>query len=170
MTLDIKPIETLFKGHRFRSRLEARWAVLFGELGIEFWYEPEGFTYNGVSYLPDFYLPQLRLYAEVKPDRLDPAEMAKAEGLCLRTLRSVVLLIGPPDFTLYSIISVMPGDPYPTTTNTLLDIDWHGRKHFNKGKLFCDVDLSQFSSEESFSKAYRAAVYAARSARFEEGA
>lgn len=27
--MSIKPIETVYKGYRFRSRLEARWAVFF---------------------------------------------------------------------------------------------------------------------------------------------
>ena len=30
-----KAIETKYKGFRFRSRLEARWAVFFDALGIE---------------------------------------------------------------------------------------------------------------------------------------
>src|SRR2546426_10542719 len=38
-----KAIETKFRGYRFRSRLEARWAVLLESLGIEWLYEPEGF-------------------------------------------------------------------------------------------------------------------------------
>ena len=33
---DIKPIETVYNGYRFRSRLEARWAVFFDEAGIEY--------------------------------------------------------------------------------------------------------------------------------------
>lgn len=51
----MKPIETVYKGYRFRSRLEARWAVFFDVLGIEWEYEPEGFDLGGgVRYLPDF--------------------------------------------------------------------------------------------------------------------
>ena len=51
----IKPIETLYKGYRFRSRLEARWAVFFDTLGVEWEYEPEGFDLgDGLYYLPDF--------------------------------------------------------------------------------------------------------------------
>ena len=50
----MKPIETYYKGYRFRSRLEARWAVFFDALGVKYDYEPEGFTQNGVYYLPDF--------------------------------------------------------------------------------------------------------------------
>ena len=29
----IRPIQTEYDGHRFRSRLEARWAVFFNEMG-----------------------------------------------------------------------------------------------------------------------------------------
>lgn len=61
----IKAIETRYKGHRFRSRLEARWAVFFDAAGISWIYEQQGFIVNGKSYLPDFYLPGFG-YFEVK--------------------------------------------------------------------------------------------------------
>ena len=41
--MSIKAIETEYKGYRFRSRLEARWAVFFDALGLKWDYEPEGF-------------------------------------------------------------------------------------------------------------------------------
>lgn len=64
---EIKAIETIYNGYRFRSRLEARWAVFFDEANIEYEYEPEGFIgYLGAKYLPDFYLPNFDTYAEVK--------------------------------------------------------------------------------------------------------
>ena len=51
----IRPIETIYNGYRFRSRLEARWAVFFDALGIQYEYEPEGFKLSdGTMYLPDF--------------------------------------------------------------------------------------------------------------------
>lgn len=51
----IKPIETVYNGYKFRSRLEARWAVFFEELGIKYEYEPEGYVLeDGTKYLPDF--------------------------------------------------------------------------------------------------------------------
>lgn len=50
----MKSIETLYKGYKFRSRLEARWAVFFDEIGADWEYEPEGFDCDGVWYLPDF--------------------------------------------------------------------------------------------------------------------
>lgn len=47
-------IETIYQGYRFRSRLEARWAVYFDQLGHTWEYEPEGLHLDGVRYLPDF--------------------------------------------------------------------------------------------------------------------
>lgn len=67
MMNEIKPIETYYNGYRFRSRLEARWAVFFDSLGIPYLYEPEGFVLpNGDWYLPDFYLPDCKQFFEVK--------------------------------------------------------------------------------------------------------
>lgn len=54
-----RAIETVYNGYRFRSRLEARWAVFFDALGIEYEYEPEGYELgHGKRWLPDFRLPR----------------------------------------------------------------------------------------------------------------
>ena len=64
----IKAIETQYKGYRFRSRLEARWAVFFDSMGINYEYEPEGFSLSNASnYLPDFFLEECETYVEIKP-------------------------------------------------------------------------------------------------------
>lgn len=64
-TITVK--ETFYNGIKFRSRLEARWAVFFDALGIRYEYEPEGYNLpNGIGYLPDFYLPDLKIWIEVK--------------------------------------------------------------------------------------------------------
>lgn len=55
----IKAIQTRYAGCHFRSRLEARWAVFFDALGIEWQYEPQGFEVSSGRYLPDFYLPNV---------------------------------------------------------------------------------------------------------------
>lgn len=63
----MKPIQTVYKGYRFRSRLEARWAVFFDALGVKWSYEHEGFELpGGGRYLPDFYLPDFDEYVEIK--------------------------------------------------------------------------------------------------------
>lgn len=61
-------IETTYGGCRFRSRLEARWAVFFDALGVAWQYEPQGYLVGDIEepYLPDFYLPDLTLWVEVK--------------------------------------------------------------------------------------------------------
>ncbi|WP_432973597.1 hypothetical protein [Dactylosporangium sp. CA-233914] len=63
-----KPIETHYAGCRFRSRLEARWAVFLDRLGVEWDYEPEGYELPSGRYLPDFllHLPQ-PVWLEIKP-------------------------------------------------------------------------------------------------------
>ena len=62
----LKAIETRYKGYRFRSRTEARWAVAFDAMGIEWEYEKEGYELPSGWYLPDFWLPGLKTFAEVK--------------------------------------------------------------------------------------------------------
>lgn len=53
----LKIKDTYYKGIRFRSRLEAKWAVFFDACGVEWEYEPEGYDLgDGISYLPDFKL------------------------------------------------------------------------------------------------------------------
>ena len=71
----MKPIETIYRGYRFRSRLEARWAVFFDRVGIAWEYEPQGYEvgfsggeWSKTRYLPDFWLPQTKTWAEVKGD------------------------------------------------------------------------------------------------------
>jgi hypothetical protein len=72
MSLDnnvsLQPIKTKYAGHFFRSRLEARWAVFFDSLKVRWEYEKEGFNLDGTWYLPDFYLPHLDLWVEIKPE------------------------------------------------------------------------------------------------------
>jgi hypothetical protein len=67
----MKAIETRYKGYRFRSRLEARWAVFFDALCVRWEYEPEGFELgDGIRYLPDFKLTScdgVVCWCEIKP-------------------------------------------------------------------------------------------------------
>lgn len=80
--MNIKAIETHYKGYRFRSRLEARWAVFFDALGIRWTYESEGYErdWNGpLRYLPDFVIQVGsggvdRVFVEVKGNKNELAE------------------------------------------------------------------------------------------------
>jgi hypothetical protein len=97
----MKPIETSYKGYRFRSRLEARWAVFFEALGIRWEYEPEGFETRTGRWLPDFYLPDHRkAYIDVKHADASEQELMsvreKAYWLQQSETGSGLLLIGSP--------------------------------------------------------------------------
>lgn len=101
-------IETRYAGCRFRSRLEARWAVFFDHLGIAWEYEPQGFVVNGRPYLPDFRLVVSRTWVEVKGDEVavDVALMAAAAS-CLPSAQEgfpTLVLLGP-----------IPEPPSPST-------------------------------------------------------
>lgn len=80
--MTIQSINTYYSGHHFRSRLEARWATVFNDLGLRWEYEPQGFRVGDDrrSYLPDFLLPDVGWWIEVKgsQDRLDMTLLADA--------------------------------------------------------------------------------------------
>jgi len=96
----IQAIETEYKGYLFRSRLEARWAVFFDELGADWEYEPEGFKMDSIWYLPDFLVKENKMpkaYIEIKPD-MPPYEDAlmKASELAKRSQIETVVFWGTP--------------------------------------------------------------------------
>jgi len=92
----IKAIETVYNGYRFRSRLEARWAVFFDTLGIEYKYEPEGFDLgDGIWYLPDFWLSKRECWVEIKGCVSNDEEKQKAY-LLANNGYNVFILCGTP--------------------------------------------------------------------------
>jgi len=89
----MKSINTYFNGDRFRSRLEARWALFLTEMGWVYDYEPEGFVLdNGTCYLPDFYISDLDTWIEVKPDLPTDEEIEKLRLLSAGFPNSFVML------------------------------------------------------------------------------
>lgn len=97
MTGRIPAIETRAYGCRFRSRLEARWAVFLTEAGFNWEYEPEGAELEAGRYLCDFLVTGpngVQVWLEVKPvvdDHDDPrwAELARVSGMMLFTVRGM---------------------------------------------------------------------------------
>lgn len=181
--MDIKPIETFYNGYRFRSRLEARWAVFFDSLGMPYEYEPEGFSLSdGTFYLPDFYLPQSREWFEVK-GVMSSEDQHKVDQFVSDTCFPVA--IGYSDFTFQS--PIMDG-------SVCIGIDEKGSSYF--GKCYscqnfyfigesasyrctscgyydgnCTMDICAFGNDcgfDSWSPVIDA-VLAAKQARFEHG-
>jgi hypothetical protein len=165
----ISAIETFYKGHRFRSRLEARWAVFFDAMQIAWEYEAEGYVLpSGDWYLPDFWLSQVGMFAEVKRDKFTQEEANKCRLLTLGTGRPCLMLDGPPDFTNYWAYS-----PGPEGETELLDfvlIEGH-RYWITESRFYCSTGLG-FPNRERYDEfeCYEShGVLAARAARFEHG-
>src|SRR5690348_6789900 len=95
----IKPIETHYHGYRFRSRLEARWAVLFDTVKEPWEYEAQGFALPSGPYLPDFWMPRAKQWVEIKPNVPNERESAVAQELADASGFPVAVLVGPPPDT-----------------------------------------------------------------------
>jgi|WetSurSiteA1Bulk_404760.scaffolds.fasta_scaffold63904_1 hypothetical protein len=90
----LKPIQTYYKGYHFRSRLEARWAVLLDTLGVKWEYEKQGYDLgDGLYYLPDFWLPEKEIWIEVKGEYLEE-DYIKVKRLTAQSRKEVHMVIG----------------------------------------------------------------------------
>lgn len=193
MTDRIRPIETSYAGVLFRSRVEAKWAVFFDHLGLLWEYEPQGWLVGlpAELYLPDFHLPQLGLYVEVKPamaDAADPDGVRRWENFAGTVAtewnhsKSAMFCGGPPNPTEVDEC----GPPRARTwyeSGIVIIGDWHyawcvcpSGEHFDiqhearGGRILCGCprvsdDRYRTGNHPRILAAYRAA----RSARFEHG-
>jgi len=173
---ELRPIETVYRGYRFRSRLEARWAVFFDALGIPFEYEPEGYVLpDGTHYLPDFWLPGFEVFAEVKPVQFSWEEFKR----CCQLPHSSLLLDGMPAHRFYFVL-----DPQRETDGVYPGERWEEDffESYRSGDSAdaCLIGWSVY--EKRLWRSYgataedcietdeaKAAVNAARGARFEGG-
>ncbi|WP_146610425.1 MULTISPECIES: hypothetical protein [unclassified Streptomyces] len=81
----IEAVPTECSGTTFRSRLEADWACTLDTHSILWQYEPERITLlSGAHYLPDFWLPEIGTWLEVKgpstPRKEKAVELGKARA------------------------------------------------------------------------------------------
>jgi hypothetical protein len=90
----VRAIETTYRGYKFRSRLEARYAVLFDTLGFDWSYEAEGFELESGRYLPDFHIADVPFWLEVKGEIPTVRELMLARELCETTHEDVWLCDG----------------------------------------------------------------------------
>lgn len=93
----IKAIQTSYKGYRFRSRTEARWAVFFDAFEIKWQYELEGFHLTTGMYLPDFFLPEEDTWIEIKGVEPTQEEYSKVGALATESGKPAVVLWGVPE-------------------------------------------------------------------------
>lgn len=117
-------IPTTYRSCRFRSRLEARWAVFFDHMGIGWQYEPQGYRIGGRPYLPDFLL-ECGTWVEVKGnDQYLDRDLMRTAALALPQMPATgergpkLMLLGP---TPIPYLDPEPGD------HAWLSIDPDGR-------------------------------------------
>lgn len=142
--MTFRAIPTIYRGVQFRSRSEARWAVFFDELHVAWEYEPRGYEFDGVRYLPDFWLPGVLsrgklggVFFEVKGDEPTRHEILKAAGLSYGSMRPVVIAsAGPNPPSLELLIEVVrsesdawddDGVMFGRCECGAIDIGFHGR-------------------------------------------
>lgn len=119
----MKSLPSVYRGVTYRSRLEARWAIVFDALGAGAEYEPEGFelTWRGYcqgrkgvqsrqhNYLPDFFLSRWGCWAEIKPTGgLTDDAYEKCDALAGASGRYVYVFEGPPQFGQYEVHQFTP--------------------------------------------------------------
>lgn len=168
----MKAINTFYKGYYFRSRLEARWAIYFDELNINWLYEDEGYELsNGTWYLPDFYLPTFNggMFVEVKHE-FTKDERQKCRDLCFESGKDVWLAEGLPEERAYIYLSKNKQEENSVVYSC--GIPNHD-KAFNQDRMFADPDYDGMMLSYKIPEKYiiygavRAAVSTAKQARFE---
>lgn len=139
----MKAIETEYKGYRFRSRLEARWAVFLDACGVKWEYEPEGFDLgDGLYYLPDFLLHDVwipsddwtkgneyqNLWVEVK-GKFNEGDSEKIEEFHLYSGYPILVLTNIPD-----------GNDIGDLCCSATDLSWNNDpvKPFNAEMVYCN--------------------------------
>lgn len=191
----VNAIETLYRGYRFRSRLEARWAVMFDALGIDWSYEPQGYYTPFGMYLPDFFLDvgnrHRGPWIEIKGSAPTNKEIQKLCAVCAQTGAYGRLVWGIPRYVDEMDSAVSFWD-FPTTTDTAqhernedvrLSAQWVSidKEGFADGSELIETlahdiwpchavyDVFGYGNTKALVQCWDDAVTCARAARFEHG-
>jgi len=178
-----RAITTRYAGYAMRSRLEARWAVFFDHLGVKWEYEPEGFELgNGLRYLPDFWLPDWKMWVEVKPSAIDAVTREKARRLVAQTGQPIYCTEGMPDRNGVIFYSRDGGDTVLESPayayfgvkdwRVVLGFGWVSPDHKQDGFSLHSAPYSAESAERGVTPRpgpFQDALFAARGSRFEFG-
>ena len=89
--------EINWNGYRMRSKIEAKWALFFENISVEYFYEPDTIALERTdgkitNYLPDYFLPEIGCYIEIKLDKCPTEqECSKCYMLAVQTGKDVFL-------------------------------------------------------------------------------
>jgi len=93
----MKALDTFYNEKLFRSKLEAQYAVFLNELGEKWEYEERAYDLDdGDRYRPDFWLPRLEMFLEVKGGLPNEREIRVARKLQFFTGHDVLICSGYP--------------------------------------------------------------------------
>lgn len=163
--MSVHAIETHYAGCRFRSRLEARFAVFFDHMHIDWEFEPQGFELPSGRYLPDFRISTGRddvpvFYVEIKGGMPDTREFTVASEINLYVAPLVIFSGDVPRQrgagTAWIMSAPLTGEAEWTMTNP-------------EQAMLATVHPDPAHRPETFGRVYDDALTAARSARFEHG-
>lgn len=153
----MKAIETRYNNRLFRSRTEARYAVFLDALGEKWEYEKDGYDLDDRDYyLPDFWLPRLETFVEIKGTNPNDDEIRKCRKLQFFTGNQVAIFSGIPmenDGLLFTFTNLNGGELIETYCQWTI----------NDGFL----DFTEYPDEPS--QMIQAAAQRASEARFEHG-
>jgi hypothetical protein len=169
--VNVQPIETTYKGFVFRSRLEARYAVLFDHMGVEWHYEHEGYQTSSGLYLPDFWLPTAYLRGsqgvlfEIKPSNYsgDTHDQLREVALSLNVSGLLAKGFELNSYDQLSIYQLTPywDDcivPYRCTACRRTLFSYSGGSHYSACPHCGKTDTISLSMFDVFWAAYRVAV------------
>ena len=194
LDMHARAIETRYKGYRFRSRLEARWAVFFDALGLKWEYEPEGFELPSGRYLPDFKVEYLGRdssetrfeWFECKGDLRTVSAAEWQKMIEFQDVEGLTVLDGVPDCRMYLTPrgacslsgEIYSEDPIPLPQPLAAQIHAYEHERFglalwcSRERLWWDEHCNFFDPDCDAGggiQVIREAVSAARGARFEHG-
>lgn len=115
--------ETVYNGQTFRSRLEARWAIVFDFLDISWEYESQLFRTPRGHYLPDFKIrvksEKKSCFVEVKGPEPVPVDYERAMNVAYQTGMRMRFLVGPSPSFEPGAVRTFVDKPYPRFSRAL---------------------------------------------------
>ena len=155
-----QPIRNTF--HPFRSLVVAQWAVFFDSMGIKYEYKKEKYQLEGSAFVPDFWLPQVSMWAEVGDGVLSEADCQKCQQLCNISGERCLLLEGPPRCRPYWGLAPDKEDEFYSDTDYLLTSEYlHLENRFYCG-TGCPREALATGNDFDFGDDYIAAVKESR--------
>lgn len=182
----IKPIETIYNGYKFKSRLEARWAVFFDALEIKYEYEKEGYKLKHGWYLPDFWLPykgnnevlnfpeypNAGEWLEIKGKEITSEEKNLMLDLSAKTFHSGTIMKGSPWDVMYKYHTHCSGGGYLYDWEKEKKVERDCEEEFGLSSAWFTPDfytaclVSKFVKESDW-RQYKLALNYSKQARFE---